>query len=211
PCRETSGGIEHRTPQSREPLPAFLRGSRRSAMNRGLIIRAFRESWPSTLLLGVVIAIVELALGYVLPTFGGQFADQWVEMEFGRGILQAMLGTEIGNRFGAQMFHAIAWAHPVVLTLAFAHAIISATRVPAAEVDRGTADVVFGLPVSRWEIFLSETFVWLCCAVALLLCALGGNTLGGTGLPSDQRPVMTHVLIVLLNLSCLYGVAGGLT
>jgi len=36
-------------------------------MNRGLLIRAFRESWPTTLLLGLVLMGVEAAMAFVLP------------------------------------------------------------------------------------------------------------------------------------------------
>src|SRR6266576_737339 len=180
-------------------------------MNRGLIIRAFRESWPTTLVLGLVLFGVEAALAFVLPKFSGQMSQEWLQMDFARGIMQAMLGTEIGNRIGPQMFQSIAWVHPVVLALTWAHALVSCTRVPAGEVDRGTADVLLGLPVSRWEVFASETVVWLGCLTAILAAALAGNLLGGLGLSPDQRPPLPRLLIVLLNLYCLCIAVGGLT
>src|SRR2546422_199482 len=144
-------------------------------MNRGLLIRAFRESWPATLVLGLVLMGVEAMLGFVLPKFSSQMSQEWLQMDFVRGILQAMLGTEIADHVGPQMFQSIAWVHPVMLALVWAHAIVSCTRVPAGEVDRGTADVLLGLPVSRWEIFISETLVWLGCGAAILAAALAGN------------------------------------
>jgi ABC-type transport system involved in multi-copper enzyme maturation permease subunit len=179
-------------------------------MNRGLILRALRESWPMTLLLGLVLMAVEVALAFVLPRFGAQMSQEWLQMEFARGIMQAMLGTEIGNRIGPQMFQAMAWVHPVPLALVWAHAIISCTRVPAAEVDRGTVDVLLSLPVSRWEVFFSETVVWLGCGALLLGAALVGNLLGSLTLPSGQRPEISHLWIVLINFFCLYGTVGGL-
>ena len=178
-------------------------------MNRGLIIRGFRESWPTTLVLGLVLFGVETALAFVLPKFSGQMSQEWLQMDFARGIMQAMLGTELADRIGPQMFQSMAWVHPVPLALTWAHAIVSCTRIPAGEVDRGTADVLLSLPVSRWEIFISETIVWLGAGAALLTAALAGNLLGGLGLPADQRPQLSHVLIVLLNLFCLYGAVGG--
>src|SRR5882724_12968839 len=129
-------------------------------MNRGLFMRAFRESVPTTLLLGLVLMVVEAALAFVLPKFGAQMTQEWLQMDFARGIMQAMVGAEIADRMGQQMFQAMAWVHPVVLALVWAHAIISCTRVPAGEVDRGTANVLLSLPVSRWEVFISETLVW---------------------------------------------------
>src|SRR6058998_3493481 len=148
---------------------------------------------------------VEAALGFVLPKFGSQMSQEWLQMDFARGIMQAMLGTELADRIGPQMFQSMAWVHPVPLALTWAHAIVSCTRIPAGEVDRGTADVLLSLPVSRWEVFISETIVWLGSGAALLAAALAGNLLGGLGLLADQRPQLSGVLIVLLNLFCLYG------
>lgn len=179
-------------------------------MNRGLIIRAFREMWPTTLLLGIVLMGVEAALAFVLPKFSAQISQDWMRMDFVRAIMQAMLGTEITDRIGPQLFHAMAWVHPVPLALTWAHALVCCTRVPAGEVDRGTADVLLGLPVSRWEVFLSETLVWLVCGAAMLAAALAGNLLGGLALPPEQRPHLSRILLVLLNFFCLYGAVGGL-
>ena len=179
-------------------------------MNRGLIIRAFRESWGTTLVLGLVLMGVEAALAFVLGKFGAQMSQDWLQMDFARGIMQAMLGTEITDRIGPQMFQAMAWVHPVVLALAWAHALVCCTRVPAGEVDRGTADVLLGLPVSRWEVFLSETFVWLTCGAIMLAAALAGNLLGGLALAPEARPALPRVLIAVVNFFCLYICVGGL-
>ena len=179
-------------------------------MNRGLIMRAFREMWPTTLLLGIVLMGVEAALAFVLPRFSAQISQDWMQMEFVRNIMQAMLGTEVTSRIGPHLFHAMAWVHPVVLALTWAHALVCCTRVPAGEVDQGTADVFLGLPVSRWDVFFSETFVWLVCGAALLAAALAGNLLGGLALAPEQRPELLRILIVLLNFFCLYGAVGGL-
>ena len=64
--------------------------------------------------------------------------------------------------------------------------------------------------MSRWEVFLSETLVWLICGIALLAAALVGNELGGLALPPGERPQFARLLLVLLNLFCLYGAVGGL-
>ena len=180
-------------------------------MNRGLIVRAFRELWATTLVLGAVLMGLEAALAFVMSKFGAQMSQEWLQVDFARGIMQAMLGTEISDRIGPQMFQSMAWVHPVVLALVWAHALVCCTRVPAGEVDRGTADVLLGLPVSRWEVFLSETLVWLVCGAAVLAAALVGNLLGGLALPPAERPQLARLLLVLLNLYCLYGAVGGLS
>jgi ABC-2 type transport system permease protein len=179
-------------------------------MNRGLIIRAFRELWGTTVILGLVLMGFEAALAYVMSKFSAQITQQWLQMDFARGIMQAMLGTEIRDRIGPELFQSMAWVHPVVLSLVWAHALVCCTRVPAGEVDRGTADVLLGLPVSRWELFLSETFVWLTCGAVVLAAGLAGNVLGSLPLPSGDRPPFARLALVLLNLFFLYGAVGGL-
>src|SRR5262245_42717610 len=134
-------------------------------MNWGLLQRAFRESWATTLGFGLVLLGVEAALTFVLTKFGAQISQQMLDFE--RRILQAMLGAEASDRIGPQMLQSIAWVHPVVLALLLAHAILFGTRVPAGEVDRGTVDVLLSLPVSRWQIFLSESFIWVMSAVTV--------------------------------------------
>jgi ABC-type transport system involved in multi-copper enzyme maturation permease subunit len=179
-------------------------------MNRGMLLRGLRELLPTTLLLALVLMIIEVALGFILPKFGAQMTQEWLQMDFARGIMQAMVGAEIVGRMGTQMFHSMAWVHPVVLALIWAHAMISGTRVPAAEVDHGTVDVFLSLPVSRWEVFISETVVWLGCGVLVLSAGLAGNLLGGLSLPVALRPVPNRLFIVMVNLFCLYLAAGGL-
>ena len=179
-------------------------------MNRGLIIRAFRELWATTLVLGLVLMAFQAALAFVIPKFGAQLSQEWLKLDFARGLMQSMVGTEFAERITLTMFQSMAWVHPVVLALVWAHALVCCTRVPAGEIDRGTADILLGLPVSRWEIFLSETLVWLVCGAAVLAAALVGNLLGGLALPLAQRPQLARLLIVLLNLYCMYGAVGGL-
>jgi ABC-2 type transport system permease protein len=179
-------------------------------MNRGLCMRAWRELWPTTLVLGLVLAGAEAILAYILPKFGAQFSQQWLQLDFMRGIMQAMLGTEIVDHIGPEMFLSVAWVHPVPLALTWAHALLCCTRVPAGEVDRGTADILFGMPVSRWEVFFSETAVWLGAGMLILAGTLAGNLLGSLALPTEQRPDLPRLLIVVTNLYCLYLAVGGL-
>src|SRR5437868_11033489 len=130
-------------------------------MNRGITRKAARELLPITLLMGLIALLVESVLAYVLPTFSRQFSSQILRLEFIRTLVKAMLGADLGEALQPQLFASIAWVHPVVLALVWAHAIICCTRVPAGEVDRGTIDVLLGLPVSRWSLYVSETLVWI--------------------------------------------------
>jgi ABC-type transport system involved in multi-copper enzyme maturation permease subunit len=178
-------------------------------MNRGVMMKAVREIWGTTLLLGVLLFVVEAVLAYVLPTFASQFAVQMTQFKFVQNIIQATIGADMGQSIGEEVFLAIAWVHPVVLALVWAHAIVTATRVPAGEVDRGTIDVLLGLPVSRWGVYVSETLVWGGAGTIILLAALAGNALGSSRVAHATNLSPVRMAMVVVNLWAMYLAVGG--
>src|ERR1044071_1482465 len=175
-------------------------------MNRGLILRSLRETWTTTLLFGVALMLFECAISFVLPRFQQQFSQQWLQMGFVQSIIKAMVGTDIAGGAGPEIFTSIPWVHPVVLAVIWAHAIVFCTRVPAGEVDRGTADVLLSLPVTRWTLHTSETAAWLVSALVLLCLGILGNAAGST--LSESPWQIGRIAIVALNMLALYGAVG---
>ncbi len=178
-------------------------------MNGGLIDKAVREVWPMTLLCGAGILLVSAVLAAVLPSFQDELTDSLLQLQFFQTIFRALLGTDLGGQFGPEAFQSIAWVHPVVLALTWAHAVIYCTRIPAGEVDRGTIDVLFGLPVSRWGLYVSETAVWLASGACIIILAWVGNLIGNATLEPALRPSPLRLLPIIANLYCLYIAVGG--
>jgi len=179
-------------------------------MNRGLILKAIRESWLPTLLFGLGLFGFELLLASVLPLYWESTAGQIFRMPFVRNLVSALVGGDLGEDVGLVSLGSIAWVHPVVLTLLWSHEIVHSTRFPTAEIDRGTVDVLLGLPVSRWQAFLSESFVWLVSGLFLVICALAGNVLGSMDIAAADRPTPTALILVVTNLLLVYLAVGGL-
>lgn len=179
-------------------------------MNRGLISKSVREVWSITVLCGLGVMVFEVLIACILRSFEPQLTDYWLEVEFIQVFVKALLGSEIGDSVGPGVWRSIAWVHPVILALLWAHEITLCTRVPAGEVDRGTIDVLFGLPVSRWRVYLCETLVWLVAGLAVIGMGLAGSVLGDLTTPSEARPAPGRVIIAAANLYCLYLAVGGL-
>jgi ABC-2 type transport system permease protein len=177
-------------------------------MNRGIMLKAAREIWPATLLLGLLLFAVEMILAYVLPTFASQFTAQLAQVKFFQSIFQATIGADIGQQISEDVFLAIAWVHPVVLALIWAHAIVCATRVPAGEVDRGTIDVLLGLPVSRWGVYISETIVSASAGTLILFLAVAGNRVGASRVTSGAHTDLARIGITVVNLWAMYLAVG---
>ncbi len=179
-------------------------------MNRGIILKAVHESAGVTALLAAALMLVEAILAYVLPTFVEGLSGTLLQLEFFRTIIQAMLGTDVGEYLSPEAFSAIAWVHPVVLAIFWTHAILFCTRVPVGEIDRGTIDVLFGLPVSRFEVYASETVVFFGTGVVVVIMGLLGHRLGIMSVAAARRPGFATLLVVVANLYCLYLAVGGL-
>lgn len=179
-------------------------------MRQGLLRKSWRETRVSLLIFALALFAVEALVSFILPTFRDELASTWLGVGFVKNILRALLGTEIGDSFGPDVFLAIPWVHPVVLSIVWAQEVTFCTRVPAGEIDRGTIDVLLGLPISRRELWLAETAVWLLSGGVLALVATAGF-LTGTGLADPESiPSASRMLPVLANFGSLYLAVGGM-
>lgn len=179
-------------------------------MNRGIMYKAYCEVRFITLLIGAALLAIETIFAFVLPILEKQFENIFAQLPFVQTIMKALLGTDLGPGFGKEGIQALAWVHPAVLALIWAHGIIVCTRVPAGEVDRGTADVLFGLPVSRWSVYRSECVVWLMSMIVILLMAATGHRVGVPFAESATPVPLARLSLVLLNLFCLGAAVGSI-
>ncbi len=180
-------------------------------MMRGLLLKTWHEVWLMTLLFSCALLGVNALLTYVIPQFQEGLMEVLERLPFVRPMLTAMLGTELGDEISAQTFQAFLWVHPTVLALLWAHAIVFCTRMPAGEIDRGTIDVLLGLPVSRRAVYYGEAIVWLAAGLVLLLMGFLGHCLTSSSTPDQLRPEFSHAIKVLTNLYCVYVAVGGIS
>ena len=179
-------------------------------MSRGLISKTLREVWVALLLFAAGIMAFEALFAYVWPQFYEDFAGTILQVRFIQNIFKGLLGTDVGPNVGLTTFAGMAWVHPIVLSLLWGQEMIFCTRVPAGEVDRGTVDLLLGLPASRWRVFLCESAVWLFTGLVLVLSGVLGSQLGGLAAAEGMRQPIGRVLVVAANLYCLYLAVGGI-
>lgn len=179
-------------------------------MNAGLLHKSIRETALVTLICAVGIFLFEAAVTYVFWTYQEEFTGDFLQIEFVADLLNSMVGARAGGAIGPSTLQSLAWVHPFVLTLFFAQAITSCTRMPAGEIDAGTADVLLALPVSRWTIYAHETVVWTVSGLVLVTMAMLGNRFGNLFIPAEGRIAVERVLIILANLFLLYICVGAM-
>lgn len=183
-------------------------------MARGLIAKTIRETWLATFLFAVGLGALEGLIAYIIPTFVAgeldEITEQWLKIDFVRNMLKALLGTEIDTLVGPGTF-AVGWTHPIALALLWAQAITFCTRVPAGEVDRGTIDVLLGLPVSRTRVYLCESAAFLVAGLCVVAMGVVGSVTFAWYAPPELKYASGDLVIVVTNLYCLHIAVGGFT
>jgi hypothetical protein len=179
-------------------------------MMRGLFIKAFYEVWLTTLLFALSLFAVKALLTFILPQFQEGLGGILDGVPFVKSMISALLGTELGDEISARTMQTFLWVHPVVLALVWGHEIVLCTRFPAGEIDRGTIDVLLGLPVSRRAVYLCESLVWLGTGMLILLAGLLGHRMASPAMPEEMRPELYRAGLVIANLYCVYVAVGGI-
>ncbi len=179
-----------------------------AALNAGLLAKAVRETAVPTALFALALAVFHTVLALILPQFFGDITAL-ANNPFVANIIRGLLGT-MGDQLGPEIALSMPWLHPIVLALVWTHEIAFCTRVPAAEVERGTIDVLMGLPASRGQVYLVESALWLGSGVVLMAAQLAGQQLGTALRPHAAAADAGRVVVVLCNQLALYAAVGGL-
>jgi hypothetical protein len=178
---------------------------------RGLWRKIWLETRWQLMIFGIALFVVPLLLTLLLPQLEEGLNQVLTAMPFVRQFIQALLGDDLGERIGPLSLQAIIWVHPTVLALLWAQEIVFCSRVPPGEIDRGTIDILLSWPLSRRKIFLTESLSTLVIGAAMTLCMLAGHYLARQFGESNTTTEFTRILIVLVNLYCLYLAVAGAT
>lgn len=172
-------------------------------MNRAIIVKTVRDTLPILLVVCAAVVLLETLFVCVL----GQFSR---EMEF---ILQnpifqrfsrVLLGSQLGGATSSTSFLAFGFAHPLLFALTWAFILTNCTRVLAGEIERGTADLLLTLPISRGGVFMSVSVVCVGAGIPLCIAPLVGAWLGEIVSPLDEPLVFSKLAILAVNLFALY-------
>jgi len=179
-------------------------------VNPGLFYKSFREVRMGLLVFSLGVGAFELLAAYALPTQFAQVSGPLMQLEFVRHIISALVGVDVGQNLGPELLEVVAWVHPILLVLLWAFLIATCTRVPAGEVDRGSVDLLLGLPVARHELFTCELVMCVLAGVVLCSLTLAGNVLGASLADNERLSGPAHRAIVAINLFAMYVAAGGI-
>jgi ABC-type transport system involved in multi-copper enzyme maturation permease subunit len=174
----------------------------------GLLQKIWMEvRWP-VLWFSLGLCAVMSLLTVLLPKVLGNIHQMFDKMPIVKPLLTALLGVDPGDQVSAQLSQAFLWVHPTVLTLLWAHEVMYCSRMPAGEIDRGTADFLLCQPVSRWQIFTAESIGWLISGICILAFGYGGHLVASLSVQPAMRLSVHDTMMVMANLGAVYLTVG---
>jgi ABC-type transport system involved in multi-copper enzyme maturation permease subunit len=177
---------------------------------KGLLRKIFLEiRWP-VLFFSLGLTAIMSILTWVLPTILGDIDKFFDAVPLFKPLIAALLGVNPDSQFSAEMTQAFLWVHPTVLATIWGHEVMYCTRIPAGEIDRGTVDFLLGLPVSRWKLYLTETFGWLASGLIIICAGIFGHTCVAQKFASEMQPTPSATLMILCNLFSMYIAVGSI-
>lgn len=179
-------------------------------MNLAVLRRAVRDTRLLLLALALVVLGFEVLFVFVIGELSEQIIAFWKQMPFISKVLRALVGIDPGRDVSFASMVAIGLIHPFLLAVLWTFLLVVCSRDTVGEIDRGTADLLLTLPVSRAAVYTSTTVVWIGAAAALVLATWVGIWIGGRAFDSPE-PVdasrYVRPLVVLLALCTAVGCA----
>ncbi len=142
-------------------------------------------------------------MGTELLEFVGQFP-------FLKKIFEMGFGIRVGGEVSLSVLFAVSFTHLVPLVLAWGTIVAIVSRTTVGEIERGTADLLLTLPVSRREVAVSTTLVWVFAAALCALAPLIGVLIGGRIFAQNEALPVSGFAKASANSLALHLAAGGM-
>jgi ABC-type transport system involved in multi-copper enzyme maturation permease subunit len=177
-------------------------------VNRAVLRRAFRDTRALLLALTLVVLGFEVLFVFVIGELSGQLIAFWKQMPFVSKVLRALVGIDPGRDVSFASMVAIGLIHPFLLAVLWTFLLVVCSRDTVGEIDRGTADLLLTLPVSRAAVYTSTTVVWIGAVAVLALATWAGIWIGGRAFDSPEPVDAGRYLRPLISLVALSAAIG---
>jgi len=173
-------------------------------MNAAIIRKTVRDCAGIYLRMLQAVIVFELLFIRAMGEFSQEMSQLWLQQPMVRRMIQMLIGYDLATDLTPTSLMTIGLAHPLLFAFTWTFVIAITTRVLAGEVDRGTADLLLSLPVSRTQVYASVSIVWLFLGIPLNLGPLLGMWLGQRYFPLWKPIELQKLWYPTINLMCLY-------
>ncbi len=180
-------------------------------MNLALIGKTLRDNRLLLLIVFVGVVVFEVLMCAVLQEFTEDTNLQWFQQPFFQRFFQLLLGSRVTADISATGLTAFGLSHPVMYALSWALIFTAGTGALVGEMDRGTADLVLTLPVSRTAVYVSVSIGLGMLIVPLVLATMAGLWLGEQWFPLWEARDFGRLGVLAVDLVALHLCVGGAT
>lgn len=147
-------------------------------MNAALVRKTLRDSLPLLLLGLVALLLFETMFVIWIKHLAATALRFLSELPFVAKLVETFLGADLTKENSSTALASVGLGHALVYVVSWTILLAASSRVLAGETDRGTADLLFTLPLSRSRIYFSVSFACGLLILPLALCLPLGLRLG---------------------------------
>ncbi|MEQ1826932.1 MAG: hypothetical protein ABL921_13340 [Pirellula sp.] len=178
-------------------------------LNYGIFRKTLIDSAASTFLATIGLIAFVLLFVWAMLNMGAELLSFVSKFAFLQKIFEMSLGIKVSGEISLNVLFSACFTHLIVMTLAWAVIIATATRVTVGEMECGTADLLLSLPVHRSEVYISSSAVWILAAVILSFAPLVGIWIGTLLFETAEAVVLNRYIAPATNFLCLNLAIGG--
>ena len=180
-------------------------------MNLGIIRKTTREALPLLVIMTLAIVLLESLLVGVIGDFSKELEYLWLRRPIFERFARMQLGADLGGAVTTTGLMTIGFAHPLMFAFTWVFLLTTCSRVIVGEIERGTADLLLTLPVSRGAVYTNVSVVWMAAGVPVSLAPLLGCGIGQTIFELPEPLDFSRLAILAANLFALYLAVGSAT
>ena len=139
-------------------------------INLALVTKSFREAAVTLIGASVGMVLFSVVFCWALLNMGTELLEFMQRFGFLRKIMEVGFGIDISGEVSTGSLMAVVFTHGMILIMSWATMIAISTANTIGEFESGTADLLLSLPVSRLEVYLSTSVVWVFAATLLGFC-----------------------------------------
>jgi ABC-2 type transport system ATP-binding protein len=204
-------------PPARDPEVPGLRnrplipGGAPAPVGRALVLKSFRDARVLVAAALIVVALFEVLFVLAMKNIAPEMIGFLRRFEFLRRLFQTLISFDLSAGASPTALVVLGLLHPFLSAVTWATLVTIGTRLPAGEIDRGTADLLLSLPVTRASVYVSASVVGLLTGLSLAAATWAGVALGTLLVPFPEPVDLTRIGIANVNQAALLLAISGTT
>lgn len=168
------------------------------------------DSFASVSISGIGLIGFAILFVWAMLNMGTQVLEFVSQFPFIRKIFEMAFGINVEGNVSISVLLAVCFTHGVVLAITWGILIAATTRYTAGEIEKGTADMLLSLPLTRTEVYISTSLVWILAAVILSSCPVLGIAIATRIFEMSEEVQVVSYIAPAVNFFCLNLAVGGI-